>query len=559
MSFFTKKEWLFIGLIFLLFLSFRLPAINIPYHQDEYKWVQYSHPEILPPGTVPHPPLTEFIYTRLGPILGDDNFRVIPILFSVVNFFLLFYLAKTLFDKRTAFYVVGLFAISFYSVLASVMVDVDGAVMPFFLLLLSIGYFKFKESLWTDYRWIILIIIGAVGGFLIKMSGVLPLVAFGLDFAIEMKVFSDKKKVFKYMLYGILSAFFLVGVLLLSKLIFPFFRLEYSLTYWKHFANSSSFFDRGWFQTLIQLVKAVLYSSPLLLVPLVFVDKEIFKKTRPFFIFIFVCLSFYLVIFDFSIGALDRYFEFLVIPLSLIVGLIYAKYFEWKSINKKSIIIFSFIALIIFLVQFISHGVPPLYPKTEWISRAISFKWNFLYPFSGGSGPIPFYISFAFMSLAWLSTIAILFLYRFKYVSRSIVFAGILIMGLVYNGVFIEEYLFGKINGNSSGLVHRLTDFIKTNESIKNVTVYNDNGGWNIQAINKYRKRLYIDPKFDVVQKVATLNQYKEHYMVVNIPHIDSDTVYAKYFASCKVIYNEKSGVIDAKVYDCTKAPDLKI
>ncbi len=559
MSFFTKREWLFIGLIFLTFLAIRLPAIDIPYHQDEYKWVQYSHPEILPPGTVPHPPLTEFIYTRLGPILGDNNFRVIPILFSTINFFLLFYLARTIFDKRTAFYIVGFFAVMFYSVLASVMVDVDGAIMPFFLLLLSIGYFKFKDSNWTDYKWIFLILIGAIGGFLIKMSGILPLLAFGLDFAIEMKVFSDRKKIIKYMFFGVFSCLFLVGVLLLSKLIFPFFRLEYSLTYWKHFANSSSFFDRGWFQTLIQLVKALLYSSPLFLAPLFFIDKEIIKKTRPFIIFVFICLTFYLVIFDFSIGALDRYFEFLVLPLSVIVGAIFAKYFELKSVSRQSVVLLACIGLIIFLLQFISHSIPPLYPKTEWISRALSLKWNFLYPFSGGSGPIPFYISFLFMALSWLSVVAILVVSRFKYASKTFALLGILIVGFIYNTVFIEEYLFGKINGSSSSLVHNLTDFIKTNESVKNVTVYNDNGGWNIQAINKYRKRLYIDPKFDVVQKVATLNQYKEHYMVVNIPHIDEDTVYAKYFASCKVMYEQKSGVIEGKIYDCTKAPNLKI
>ena len=111
----TKKEILiFLGII-VLFFALRLPGLHIPYHQDEYKWVQYSHPDIVAPGTVPHPPLTEFIYARtLGPLVGDNNFRVIPLVFSFINLFLLFYLAKIVSDKTTAFWVIFLFAFSFF-------------------------------------------------------------------------------------------------------------------------------------------------------------------------------------------------------------------------------------------------------------------------------------------------------------------------------------------------------------------------------------------------------------------------------------------------------------
>ena len=91
-----------IGIVFLFFIFTHISGIDSPYHQDEYKWVFYSHPELTPPGTVPHPPLTEFIYTRLGPIVGDFNFRLIPFFFGILNFFLLFYLTKTIFNKKTA-------------------------------------------------------------------------------------------------------------------------------------------------------------------------------------------------------------------------------------------------------------------------------------------------------------------------------------------------------------------------------------------------------------------------------------------------------------------------
>jgi len=551
----SKKEIIIFGLILVAFFVFRVPALHSPYHQDEYKWVLYSHPEIIPPGTVPHPPLTEFIYTKIGPVFGDDNFRTIPLIFGTINLFLIFYLAKLIFDKKTAYWSVTLFATSFYSVLSNLTVDVDGSVMPFFFLILAISYFKLKGSEWEDKRWWFLVFVGAIGGFLIKVSFILAILAIALDFAVEKKAFSDKKKVLRYLGVAIAGAVFLVLVLIGAKFIFPFFNLEYAMKYWEHFWTSSSFLGRGWFQTFIQFAKSILYTSPLLILPVFFVDKDIFRKTKPFFFFIFVGLAFYLFVFDFSIGALDRYFHFLVIPLCIISGSVFSKYFN----RNKTAIWAAAVSVIVFSLQFIHHFTPPLYPKTEWIQRLFSLKWNFLYPFSGGSGPVPFYISFLFMALIWIICLGLILVCIKKKNLRALGLTFILVLGVLYNVVFIEEYLFGQINGSSRVLVEHAETFIKENPTIQKVTVYNDNGGFNIQQTGKYRKRLYIDPKFGTKEKAETLNQYKEHYMVVDIPHVDLNTIYAQYWNSCEVVFQETSGYISSKIYDCVKAPDLKI
>lgn len=228
-------------------------------------------------------------------------------------------------------------------------------------------------------------------------------------------------------------------------------------------------------------------------------------------------------------------------------------------VKKKENLLILVIPILIFALQFFDHFVPSLYPKTEWITRIISLKWNFLYPFSGGSGPLPFYISFLFMALVWIcSVIFSLSALKIKNIKKKVLLC-ILILGILYNSIFIEEYLFGKINGDASFLVKNSATFIKKDNNISKVTVYNDNGGFNIMETGKYRKRLYIDPKFDVNEKIKTLNTYKEFYLVVDIPHIDPNTVYAKYFSSCKAVYNQKSGKISAFIYDCRNAPDFKI
>lgn len=552
----TKKGWLIFGITLVLFLGLRLPAVHAPYHQDEYKWPLYAGEKAFAPGSIPHPPLTEFIYRVIGKKIDFNNFRYIPLTFGLANLFLILYLVKTIFGKREALWATFLFSISFYSVLASLMVDVDGAIIPFFLLLMSIGYFKMKEFNWKSWKWAILLILGIVGGFLIKVVFLLPIIAFILDFAIEKQIFTNKRRFVKYVLSGIACLIALILILVGSKYIFPFFNLEEALKYWEHFAV---FAGRGWLQTFIQFAKALLYTSPLLILPALLSNKEVWRRGRPFFFLIFIGILFYLFAFDFSIGALDRYFQFLVVPLCIISGAVFGRLqiIDYKT-QSKNIAYIIFISLLIFSLQFFNHFTPPLYPKTEWISRIASLKWNFLFPFMGGSGPIPFYVSFLFMVISWIALLIVI-LPTFKNIDlRKKALIGILILGLTYNAVFIEEYLMGKINGSSRELVYDATSFIKKNADISMVTVYNDNGGWEVQNTGKYRKRLYIDPKFDISEKIKTLNKYKEHYLVIDIPHIDQDTIYAKYFSTCETVYKNKSLQINAFVYDCRNAPDLK-
>ena len=292
--------------------------------------------------------------------------------------------------------------------------------------------------------------------------------------------------------------------------------------------------------------------------PLVFIDKEIFKKTRLFSLLIFVGLVFYLLLFDFSIGALDRYLQFLVIPLAIISGAIFSKIIDKEEkIKSGEWMPFIIIAVLIFIFQFLNHLALPLYPKTEWIRRVFYLGWSTLFPFMGGSGPTPFYISLGFIALVWIVCLMFVIIALKKIELRKNILIGVFIFGLLYNVVFAEEYLFGKINGNTSSLISNAVEFIEQNPDIKKVIVYNDNGGGEIVNLGKYRKRLYIDPKFDINEKIEGLNKYKEHYLVVNIPKIDPESVYAKYLNSCQSIYEETSGKISANIYDCSNAPDI--
>lgn len=558
-DFFTNKEWLVLIILLIAFVFIRLPGTDLPLHQDEYKWPIIVNPDYISDTEIPHPPLSQFMYRTAGEVIGFDvDFRFVPLFFGAVNLLLFYYLLRIRFGRSTAVVGALVFTLSYFSILASLMVDTDGQIMPFFFLLALIGYYESKLSFGRKkYVWLGLMFLSLVLGFFVKVSFVLVIVSILTDFLWEKKSYITKKELVKYTSYIFGGGVFLVFLLVISQYIFSFFDLNKAFEYWKHFAE----LDRNWFQTGIQIVKALLYTSPFLVLLPLLLSRNKTRELRPFIFYLFFGIVFYVVIFDFSIGALDRYLQFFIIPLSAISSVVVISIFKSNNNlrNKEYLLLGCLFASILVFLLFVPHFVPSLHPKSAWIGRFLNLKWNFLYPFSGGSGPLGFYVSFLFMALAWfLSTFLVLVGYFKPHLQKMIILILIPI-SLVYNGVFVEEYLFGRIYGSAPKLLNSAVEFIKNNPDIKMVTVYNDNGGNEIRSIGKYRKRLYTDPAFDINEKIVTLNTYKEHYLEINVPRIDPNSVYRRYLDSCEIIYNKTDKQVSVTVHDCRKAPDFKI
>ena len=563
--FFRNNEYFSIFILVLIFVCIRLPGTDLPLHQDEYKWPQIVNPSLNSDTEIPHPPLSQFIYKTAGQIVGYNvNFRFVPLFFGTINLLLLFYYMKSKWGRRVAFIGSTIFTFSYFNVLASLMVDTDGQILPFFFLTALISYEKIK-SIWNNKRsfWIIIFALSISLGLLVKVSFILPVLAILSDFLWQKRLvlINNKKIILKYFSIFLVFISGLILILILSEKLFPFFSLENSLSYWKHFWKT----DRNFFQTFIQFAKVMFYSSPLLVLFPFFISKQNLKDSLPHIFYLIYGFLFYIVLFDFSIGALDRYLQFIIVPLTIFSSLVISSLFNFednyliKRRFKEFFLLGSIIALLLLTLNCLNHFVPSLHPKKEWIDRILSLKWNFLYPFSGGSGPLGFYISFLFMALSWLVSIILVFLAFFKKEWKKFILIIILPIALVYNFVFIEEYLFGKINGSAPRLLSDVVSFIKENQDIKYVTVYNDNGGNEVKEIGKYRKRLYTDPAFDINEKVKTLNQYKEHYLEIDVPRIDPKSIYRKYLDSCRIIYKEVDQKISATVYDCSGVEDVKI
>lgn len=540
------------------FVGVRLVGLDIPYHQDEYKWPLYANPEVFAPGSVPHPPLTEMIYRVGGHAIGYDNFRMIPLGFSTLNFLLVAYIAYLMFGKKGSLWITSLFTFSFYGVLTSLTVDVDGAVMVFFFLAALLSYVKLRRDNFqlskTGTLWSVAFLLALICGFLIKLSFIIPIGVFVTDFFLEKQYFKDKKRVLVFLGYIMGGMIALAGIVYVSQFIFPFFRLEWSMGYWDTFVR---FAHRGWFQTVIQFTKALMYLSPLLVLAPLLSTRELFVKNRLFWLFVVYGLVFYLFLFDFSIGALDRYFAFLVVPLCFIVGSLfadsYARYTQYEFVRVKDVVFITLLSLVVFGGQFLYHSAPPQHPKTEWIHAVTSLQWNFLFPFSGGSGPTGFYISFFFIGILWVISLLCV-LYTFKAPRlRNIILFHVLVIGMLYNGVFIEEYLIGAINGSPYGLFRKAKNIIVSDPHITSVVVYNDIGGYEIRETGKYARRMYAAPQFSNEYE-KYFSTYSGHVLYIDIPRIGEGTMYMDYLRQCGVVYNDVDKYINTTLYDCRKS-----
>ncbi len=557
-NFLKRKDVLILLCLTVMFVALRIPGVTLPYHQDELKAQSLA----IASADTPHPPLTEVIYSLTVKMFGSDRLRCMPLIFGLVNLFLLYLLVSYKFGKKAGLWSAVFFALVFYNVLASLMVDIDGQILPFFLLLSLISYFKWQaaEIRSSKIMWGAFLMLAIILGFLTKLSFIIVAGIIILDFLIGESEQMNRKKFMGYCLAAIGFLALMTVSLFSAKIIFPSYNLARTIS---HATDYFRIFERAYLQVLIQVVKAIIYASPLLIIPPFFISRTQFSRLRIFFLFLALGLIFYIILFDFSLSALDKYLEFIIVPLAVIGGVVlggmFSSFNEDSDLAKINLwVVLGVIGAIIIVMalQFIPQTVPALYPKGEWINRIMHFRWNFVFPFTGGSGPVGFYISWLFIGVSWILSVLLAVLIIIKKRWRKSLLTVFLVLGFAYNLVFVEEYLFGKINGSYDVLLKKAIIFIKNNDDIKGVITYNGIGTYELDKIGKYQRRLYAIPKNEGVHR-ETLNNFHGHYLVIDIPHLDPSSMYAKYFASCQVVYSDGSKYISAKIYDCKDAINL--
>ncbi len=550
-----NKKITFIVIAFLLvFFLIRMPGLDLPYHQDEWKNVSASSGVEEAGKFFAHPPLMQMILVLGYQIFGVTYFRFLPLIFSLASAILLYFVVRSRLGGKAAIWSLAIFTVLFYNILGSLVPDVDGAILPFLFLFSVYLYDKWNAApVGEKTKWFIFMITVLLVGFLTKLSFILVVGALALDYIIGNWRNMNPKRISYVALVAALFGALYVVLLYVIKILYPAFDISIMMG---HANQYSEGIGRNWIQIVVQGVKALFYLSPLALVPLFFISRDTLKSTRVFNIYLVLGLIFYFIIFDFSRGALDKYLMFAIIPLAVLVGSIFAKIFGTK-VDKNFWRLFFPIGLILsfglILLNFLTHAVLPLYPKTLWFSRVLHGDWLILNPFNGGSGPLGFYVSFLFIAMAFIVALALVCVGLFKKEWQQGIALVIILIGFSYNAVFAEELFFGKINGSAPEALAEAVNFIEHDEDIKSVLTYNDTGAGLLAKVGKYAGRIYATPESEGKYKEIFSNHTAKggHFLVVGIPPLGTETFYGKFFAECDSLYESISGRVHANVYKC--------
>ncbi|OGN01563.1 MAG: hypothetical protein A3I26_00550 [Candidatus Yanofskybacteria bacterium RIFCSPLOWO2_02_FULL_43_10] len=546
-DFFKNNKWLLI--IFAVFVVTRFFGLGQIYHQDEYRWATYVNPAF-DEGSGVHPPLTWLFLSLAGSVLGYDNLRVVPFLFSIFNLWLIYLVSlKISGNKKTALFATAIFVINVYAFISNLQIDIDGATLPFFVLLGYYAYLHISEKKITK-RWLLVFCVAIVGGFLTKLSFLLFIGALIVDWLLGL-YYSQEKMVLKVVLkktwpwaLGFLAALGTLSYFYITKLVVV---VEYAENF-----RSFNFASRAYFDLVFKIFKSLVWLSPLLALPVLygFFKKDVLVKYRALFVYLFINLIFYLVLFDFSTLTVERYFMFLIIPAVLISAQVMSDFLDKQHVRKN----FYFIAAAVFVLAscvifFLPHDVLPLNPKEAYVDRIRTLDFRFLIPFTGGSGPSGFYFSALFIILSWMIAIGSFGLVVLKK-NRNLFLVLFIVFGVGYNLVFDNEYLFGTVYGSVDKVAKETIDYVNSSNEAKRIITHYDIGAYYLRLSGKYYSRFYTAPKRDYLPKITA---YRGQYMIVDFPAIEKGGRYWPLIERCPLLKKFQDKKVESYVFDCSK------
>lgn len=535
-----KNKWLW--LLVFLFIATRFFGLDQLYHQDEYRWVTQVYTAEFGRVDSPHPPVMQSLLSLGGKLFGYDNLRVVPFFFGILNLLLIYVLALRITGSRKIAYIAsGFYIINVYSLIAGVMIDIDGTLLPFLILLAYLFYLKaFKDG---NKKFILPLALVMLAGFLTKLSYILFAGALAVEYLWALYDEGKFRNQFKkaFWLLGV-SGVLIAGLYILYGKADPRFA-EYATNF--KFLNFSS---RAYFELFLRMFKFFIWLSPLLFLPMVYglFKKEIFRRYRIWYVYALFNFLFYLVIFDFARLPIERYFMFIIAPAVLIsADVIYSLL---PKLNKKYFVFGALgFLLVLVLSLYVAYEAMPLNPKEAYIDKIKNLDFNFLIPLTGGSGPIGFYGSAWFILLAWLLCAVGLFFYKNK-----LAVSLFLIFGVGYNIFLSTENLTGAAYGSVNDITKKSVDYVVNNQEIKDVVTYYDAGVYYLKLADKYTGRFYTAPSRDYSQR---LKNHRGHYMIVDFPAIRKDSSYWQLISRCRLDKKFTDKYVNSYIFDCRSLP----
>ncbi|MFA7309533.1 MAG: GtrA family protein [Candidatus Paceibacterota bacterium] len=541
------------GGIAIALLALKLLGIGLPLHQDEWKTARVILEGAAASGTYfQHPPLAGLLFRAAGTLVPPELFRLLPLFFTAASYALFYLILEARVGVRAGILSIALFGTVAYGTLAALMFDIDGAILPFFMLLAVYAYDRWRNSVGRErILYAVLLFAALTLGFLVKLSFVIVVGAILLDYLYERRKDITAHEIWR--IGGLLALFIAIAGISIAgaSFVYPAFDTNGMVSHALSYVRG---FHRNWAQVVFEGVKSFLYIGPLAFAWLPFASRENVERTRIFLIYLGLGFLFYFVLFDFSQGALDKYLMFTIVPLCAIAGVTLAGHLPRRSECTFGYIVTLIIGgFFILALNFLPHDVLSLYPKAQWATHVLSLHWNILIPFMGGSGPTGFYVSFLFIVASFIVSGGVAFLAFARPGLRSLAVGALLVLSFLYAGVFTEEFLFGRINGSTTKVVREAVAYIHDSNEVSTIITHNDIGAFELWQMGKYAGRFYAVPQYEDEHR-ALFASHTGQYLVVDMPRWSEDSFYAKFFSSCRATFSSSSGVISARVYVCPEA-----
>lgn len=516
-----------------------------------------------------HPPLYSWIAMSFTSVLGMSNvaFRLIHIIFGALTIYLVFLIARRYFGSKAALWSVAIIGYSYYHILASIQITIDGSILAFFYLLTLYFFMRYSEFDVKDElafragktgirinKWLPLA--GVAFGFamLTKVSAILvlpPIVAYSL-----IKSRSVKKTAVE------LGAICIMGVLMFSSYLILSSFDPSGIEFVKARAQEVAVKSPLNLPLLaIQFAQAGIWMGPFIIGMLLLSfawlldkkkDDQSKKNTHLMMLFITTIIFFYVFIIRDNFRPIERYFMVLTAPISILAG----AYLSKIKFEKKHLLIFISVFVIFsgFLVwlNLKQNEYLPFYPKEEFIKYAVGFDWAVYMPFLGNEGPVGFYLSLDTVAYSFILAFIALGIYLItKYarvkrkgcgqaaISALVVFIAV---AAAFNVIITEEYLIGKMNPDIEKVSKEMLDYVEKND-VKKPLLFFRNFALEFYTTPKYGECPYqlkywdecsIDFSDDKNPRKLELIDKGGTILVVDFPKINHDSLLWKKFSECK-------------------------
>jgi len=480
------KYNLFFVVLLIFFVGIRLFGLHQPIFDDETNYVQSINDPgpyytIKPFQIHKHPPLGGWMFFLIGNLLGQEAriYRLVPLFLWVINIILVYLIVSREYSKRAALFSSLLMGASYYSVLMSLQIDVEGSLLVTTFLLMAFFYLKYIRT--KEKKWLAFTGMAFGSALLTKIAAVFFLGIISLHLFLRKANF---KKIFYFdhIKRNFLETI-LVGVVGLSVfLIFPILTWDLFL---QMFGHSSNYF--GLNISWMALSMLLFWATPFLLGLFLF---QMFKFERKdslwmlWFFFIFIIYTFLIIGRPGDHGAIggvadySRHFMNLMVPLSVLGGVFLSRIeINWKQLVGGVVI--GIVALVSFFI--INLNTLRVLPRdfSVYLEALKSFDFNFLFSFTTSSGNLLGVNMGIIIFSIFIPGLLVLIYFFLRYLRQFQLSRWVLVLfiaiGAALNIFLVTEYLGPVTSPDVNAVFYEMVDYVKENK-IESPLYVNDEG-----------------------------------------------------------------------------------